>query len=89
MKRAAVNFEYEWMKDGSLRVRFLNEADTILGQQFIAPEGLVPLHLLTALAHAQSSDASFSFVRLLLDAARVRVGLTPDGLIDLKAIEGE
>ncbi len=105
MTRTAVNFECERMEDGSERVRFLDQEDTILGQQFIAPEGLVPLQLIVALAHAKFSelepeaiqaafrasvvDASLSTVRSLADAARVRAGLTPNGDVDLRAIEDE
>lgn len=99
--KSAVNFEYEWMADGLLRVRFLDRDEAILGQQFIGPEGLLPLQILVALANARSTnlnpllaafraagiEASTCEVAALRDAVRVSVALTEEGGIDVETLD--
>lgn len=103
MTSTAVNFEYEWMDDGSLRLRFMNEENALLGQQFVATEGLVPLQLLLSLAMAKANDtdpedlrvvfrsfginADFDTTAFLEDAARVRAGITPEGNVGLNLVD--
>ena len=86
----AVNFEYEWMADGSLRLRFLDKENCILGQQLVAAEGLQAISILIAFASAKAADVepehilamfhSFGFdadhdtVIDLIEAVRVRAG---------------
>jgi hypothetical protein len=96
---AAINFEYEWMADGSLRLRFSDD-EGIVGQQIIAADGLVALHLLLCLAVHRDADpeavlAAFQQAGLdvdggvtdaLLESKRVRAGVTPDGGIGIDAI---
>jgi hypothetical protein len=103
MIEAAVNFEYEWMSDGSLRLRFLSRDDAILGQQMVAAEGLVALQILIALAVAKAAevkpedimamlrgsglDADLDIVIDLIESVRVRAGTTPEGDVGLIRIE--
>ena len=50
MNKTAAGFEYEWLSDGSLRLRFLGHEGQILGQQVVAEEGLGPLQILVGFA---------------------------------------
>jgi hypothetical protein len=102
MDSAAVNFEYEWMADGSLRLRFLNKEDRILGQQLVAAEGILALQTIMGLASARASDVepdqlmhvfrSLGFdvdleaATTLKEAQRVRAGITPEGNVGLNTI---
>lgn len=99
----AVHFEYEWMADGSLRLRFLDREDRILGQQMVAAEGLQALQMLIAFAVAKAADvepetisamlrgcgmdADLDAVIDLIKAVRVRSEVTPEGTIGLESIE--
>jgi hypothetical protein len=101
----AVNFESEWMADGSLRLRFLDREDRILGQQLVAAEGLQALGILVAFAGAKAAgvepekilamfrgfglDAGPDTVIDLIEAVRVRAGITPEGNIGLESIEDD
>jgi hypothetical protein len=103
MTSAAVTFEYEWMDDGSLRVRFLNEENAILGQQLVATEGLTALQLLISLAIAKSTDVSpekmvdifrtvgidadLDATAFLQESIRVRAETTPEGNIGIDVVE--
>ena len=98
----AFTFEYEWMIDGSIRLRFLDRQDCILGQQLIAAEAMQPLHILIGLALAKSSavdtgklvaelrrhlNVDLNTAQALIDSVRVMAGVTPEGNIILEAIE--
>jgi hypothetical protein len=103
--KAAVNFEYEWMMDGSLRLRFLDREDRILGQQVVAAEGLQALGILIAFAAAKAAEVEPEKISAMLrgsgldvdpdtvidmiEAVRVRAGITPEGNIGLESIEDE
>lgn len=100
-----VSFEYEWMVDGSLRLRFLDRKGRILGQQIVAIEALLALHLLMCLAVFKLSnadpqallnvfqqaglDASFSDVTALIEPDRVCASVTPGGKIGINTIEDD
>ena len=102
---AAVTFESEWMADGTLRLRFLDAEETILGQQVVASDGLMTLHLLLILAvfkvanadlqavlnafHQAGSNVDLSDITALLESTRVRASLTPEGNFGLNAIEDD
>ena len=77
MTSKAVNFEYEWMGDGSLRLRFLNEENAIIGQQFIATDGLVGLQLLISLAIAKDRDVDLKEMMAILRSTGINADLDP------------
>ena len=97
MNTGAANFEYEWMADGSLRLRFLSRDDDILGQDMVAAEGVQALQLLLVLALAKTAkvepekimamlqsaklDVDPDFLIEVLEAVRVRTGITPEGTL--------
>ena len=98
----AVTFEYEWMADGPLRVRFLDREDRILGQQMVAAEGLQALQMLITFAFAKAADvepetitamlsgggdADPDAVINLMEAVRVRADITSEGDIGLHSID--
>lgn len=99
----AVNFEYEWMADGSLRLRFLDEQNRIIGQQMVAADGILALQLLAGLAAAKATDvkpetlmamlhscgidAGLDTAESLMESIRVRAGVTPEGSVGVDAIE--
>ncbi len=103
MAKAAVNFEYEWMQDGSLRLRFLDRTDAILGQQIIASEAMEAFFILLSLAYARHVGTApetlvprfkgfgidTSIVASLLESVRVRAGITAEGGVNLEVIEDE
>ena len=105
MNKSAVGFEYEWMSDGSLRLRFLNGDGGLLGQQIVSEEGLGPLQTLVGfafLAHycpdpevlleacgQMGLVLNADLVEALVEAVRVRATLASDGGVDLEAVEGE
>jgi hypothetical protein len=105
MSKSVVGFEYEWLNDDSLRLRFLDGDGGILGQQVISAEAVVPLQSLMALAlltlHRPDAETSAKICERLsfdldpalidsvFDAVRVRAVLTPDGRIRLDAFHGE
>ena len=103
MTSTAVNFEYEWMNDGSLRLRFMDAEDAILGQQIVGVEALAALQILIGLAAAKSGevkaetlmamfnsvgiDADLDTATALKEADRVRAGITPEGNIGVNVVE--
>ena len=104
MNKTAAGFEYEWLSDGSLRLRFLGHEGQILGQQVVAEEGLGPLQILVGfafLARHCSPEVLLEvyermglvldaeLVETLVEAVRVRATLASDGGVDLEAVEGE
>ena len=105
MNTGAVNFEYEWMADGSLRLRFLSQDEEILGQQMVAAEGLQALQMLIVFAVAKAADVEPEKIRTMLrssgmdvdpdtmieliESVRVRSGITPEGDIGLYTIEDD
>ena len=105
MNTTAVGCEYEWMSDGSLRLRFLGSEGQIIGQQIVSEEGLKPLQILVGFAflarHCPDPEVLLaacgrtglavepSLLESLARAVRVRATLAPDGGVDLEAVEGE
>lgn len=99
----AMKFEYEWMEDESLRVRFLSSGDAIIGQQIIASEAINAFAILVSLAFARhvgmepenlmprfsGFEMDTSQLALLLEAVRVRVEVNPKGGFTLEAIDDE
>jgi len=101
----AVTFESEWMDDGSLRLRFFDQQENILGQQFVAAEALLALQLLVSLIDAIARnpdpeavlevfrqvdpDVDIPFIATFMEADRLRAGLSPDGGANLSALEDE
>ena len=101
----AVNFESEWLSDGSLRLRFLDREDRILCQQMVAAEGLQALQILIAFAGAKAAGVEPEKIMAMLrgsglevdpdtmidliEAVRVRAGITPDGNIGVESIEDD
>ena len=101
----AVTFEYEWMADGSLRIRFLDRNETILGQQVIAAEGLPAFQLLISLAtaiavnadpqtilnvfHQAGVNADLQDITALMECVRVRAATTPEGGVGLNTIDDD
>ena len=98
----AVAFEYEWMADGAIRLRFLDRQDGILGQQIVAAEAMQPLQILIGLAVAKASpvdtgklltalrrhlNVNLETAEAVVESVRVRSGVTPDGNISLEAVE--
>ncbi len=104
MSKSAVGCEYEWLSDGSLRLRFLGHEGQILGQQIVAAEGLGPLQMLVGFAflarhcppevlleayERMGLVLDAELVEVLVEAVRVRATLAPDGGVDLEAVEGD
>ena len=105
MEMNAVGFEYEWLNDGSLRLRFLNREGQILGQQIVSGEGLGPLQMLVGFAflarhcpdpailrgacERMGLAVDLARVEAMVEAVRVRATLASDGGVDLEAVEGE
>ena len=102
MDKSAIGFEYEWMADGSLRLRFLGREGQIVGQQVVAEEGLVPLQTLVGFAFVARCCSPEVLLEACADGARarcetggdaggsgrVRATLASDGGVDLEAVEG-
>lgn len=103
--KAAVAFEYEWMADGTMRLRFLDGEENILGQQIVAADGLLPLHLLVSMAllkvgnadpqailiafHQAGLEVDLAEVTALTESTRLHAGLTPGGNFGIRIIEEE
>jgi hypothetical protein len=99
----AVSFEYEWMTDGTLRLRFLTEADDIVGQAIVDQKALTTLQLLISFAVAKHMEMpakqlrsmykkldikmKLSEAEFMLKARRVRAGTTPEGGSEMKVVE--
>ena len=99
----AVNFEYEWLNDGSFRLRFLDRDDHILGQQIVATDSLNALSLLVVWGAVSKTDTEPQRLLELLsncgvetdvatavclkEATRIRVGITPEGGCGLHKID--
>jgi hypothetical protein len=105
MNKSAVGFEYEWMRDGSLRLRFLNQEGEILGQQIVAEDGVGPLQTLVGFAFLARYAPSLEMlleacgrmgltvdpahIAAVKESVRVRATLASDGGVDLEAVKGE
>lgn len=99
----AVGFEYEILSDNSLRLRFLNCDEGIIGQHVVSAKATLPLQLIVGLAvaktkhfgpktllkawHQAGLDIDSAFVGTLIDAVRVRAILTPEGGLKLDAFK--
>lgn len=105
MKNVAVNFESEWMDDGSLRLRFLDHDNHILGQQVVGKGAQWALETLLFLTRCQASEIApekvwevFSechigidlpTITALLESRRLRSGLTPEDEIRVNTVAEE
>jgi hypothetical protein len=105
MDKSAVGFEYEWLSAGELRLRFLDSKGQILGQQVVSEEGLGPLQMLVGFAFVarrcpdldvllkacgrMGLAVDLALMESVMEAVRVRATLSPDGGVDLEAVEGE
>ena len=101
MNMLAFGFEYEWMRDGSLRLRFLSREGGILGQQIVSAEAILLLQMLMGLASVTTEPASAdTFLEAwrqmgfpidsnsLTEAVRIRAILATDG-VNLDFFGGE
>lgn len=99
----AVSFEYEWMTDETVRLRFLTQANDIVGQTIIDQKSLVTLQTLLGFAVAKYMkvpaselqsmckslhiDMDLSEAEFMLDAARIRADTASDGGLRMRVVE--
>ena len=99
----AVSFEYEWLTDETVRLRFLTQANDIVGQTIIDQKSLVTLQTLIGFAVARYTEypasklqSMFKYLGMemalpdaeaMLDADRVRADTASDGGLRIRVVE--
>ena len=99
----AVSFEYEWLTDETVRLRFLTQANDIMGQTIIDQKSLVTLQTLIAFAVARYTEvpasklqSMFNYIGIeidlsetefMLEANRIRADTVPDGRLRMRVVE--